>query len=116
MCVCACVCVCVCVTLASVRCNSTRESWTKPKLGIWICHSKKVCPIVFGGGQKSCGVTRGQRPKTLFARYLKMTYGEKMNPLIFGGGQRSFGVTESQILKTLLMQYLKEKILDRFHT
>ncbi|KAJ8018270.1 hypothetical protein HOLleu_43824 [Holothuria leucospilota] len=69
---CVCVCVCVCVTLASVRCNSTRESWTKLKLGIWICHSEKVCPIVFGGGQRSCGVTRGQRPKTLFARYLKV--------------------------------------------
>ncbi|KAJ8034923.1 hypothetical protein HOLleu_21951 [Holothuria leucospilota] len=74
VCVCVCVraCVCVCVTLASVRCNSTRESWTKLKLGIWICHSEKVCPIVFGGGQRSCGVTRGQRPKTLFARYLKV--------------------------------------------
>ncbi|KAJ8019296.1 hypothetical protein HOLleu_42176 [Holothuria leucospilota] len=29
-------------------------------------------PIVFGGGQRSFGVTRGQTLKTLFTRYLKL--------------------------------------------
>ncbi|KAJ8022356.1 hypothetical protein HOLleu_37229 [Holothuria leucospilota] len=29
-------------------------------------------PIVFGGGQRSSGVTRGQNLKTLFTRYLKL--------------------------------------------
>ncbi|KAJ8039261.1 hypothetical protein HOLleu_16917 [Holothuria leucospilota] len=29
-------------------------------------------PIVFGGGQRSSGVTGGQTLKTLFTRYLKI--------------------------------------------
>ncbi|KAJ8045107.1 hypothetical protein HOLleu_08039 [Holothuria leucospilota] len=28
-------------------------------------------PIIFGGGQRSSGVTRGQTQKTLLTRYLK---------------------------------------------
>ncbi|KAJ8028041.1 hypothetical protein HOLleu_30167 [Holothuria leucospilota] len=65
-------------------------------------HIKRKNPIVFGGGQRSSGVTGGQTLKTLLTRYLKMCYGERKNPIVFGGGQRSFGVTRGQILKTLL--------------
>ncbi|KAJ8043758.1 hypothetical protein HOLleu_11002 [Holothuria leucospilota] len=34
-------------------------------------YSKKMNPIIFGGGQRSSGVTRGQCLKTLLTRYLK---------------------------------------------
>ncbi|KAJ8031832.1 hypothetical protein HOLleu_25160 [Holothuria leucospilota] len=72
-------------------------------------------PIVFGGGQRSSGVTGGQNLKTLFTRYLKMRCGERKNPIVFGGGQRSSGVTGGQNLKTLFTRYLKLESLDRFH-
>ncbi|KAJ8046241.1 hypothetical protein HOLleu_04856 [Holothuria leucospilota] len=35
-------------------------------------HIERKNPIVFGGGQRSFGVTRGQTLKTLFTRYLKV--------------------------------------------
>ena len=35
-------------------------------------YSWKKNPIVFGGGQRSSGVTRGQTLKTLLTRYLKL--------------------------------------------
>ncbi|KAJ8023107.1 hypothetical protein HOLleu_38191 [Holothuria leucospilota] len=35
-------------------------------------YGKKKNPIVFGGGQRSSGVTGGQTPKTLLTRYLKV--------------------------------------------
>ncbi|KAJ8036776.1 hypothetical protein HOLleu_17412 [Holothuria leucospilota] len=73
-------------------------------------------PIVFGGGQRSSGVTGGQNLKTLFTQYLKMRCGERKNPIVFGGGQRSSGVTRGQTLKTLFTRYLKVGSLDRFHT
>ncbi|KAJ8031401.1 hypothetical protein HOLleu_24578 [Holothuria leucospilota] len=79
-------------------------------------HIQRKNPIVFGGGQRSFGVTRGQTLKTLFTRYLKMYYGKRKNPISFGGGQRSFGVTRGQNLKTLFTRYLKIRSLDRFHT
>ncbi|KAJ8039779.1 hypothetical protein HOLleu_13887 [Holothuria leucospilota] len=79
-------------------------------------HIERKNPIVFGGGQRSFGVTRGQTLKTLFTRYLKMHYGKRKNPIVFGGGQRSFGVTRGQTLKTLFTQYLKVGSLDIFHT
>ncbi|KAJ8050348.1 hypothetical protein HOLleu_03514 [Holothuria leucospilota] len=34
-------------------------------------YGKRKNPIVFGGGQRSFGVTRGQTLKTLFTQYLK---------------------------------------------
>ncbi|KAJ8051206.1 hypothetical protein HOLleu_04686 [Holothuria leucospilota] len=79
-------------------------------------HGKRKNPIIFGGGQRSCGVTGGQSLKTLLTRYLKMRYGERKNPIIFVGGQRSSGVTGGQTLKTLLTQYLEVGSLDKFHT
>ncbi|KAJ8032212.1 hypothetical protein HOLleu_25677 [Holothuria leucospilota] len=81
-----------------------------------MCYGKRKNPIVFGGGQNSSGVTRGQNLKTLCARYLKMCYGKRKDPIIFGGGQRSSGVTGGQNLKTLCAQYLKVGSLDKFHT
>ncbi|KAJ8043649.1 hypothetical protein HOLleu_10839 [Holothuria leucospilota] len=78
-------------------------------------HIERKNPIVFGGGQRSSGVTGGQTPKTLLTQYLKMCYGKK-NPIVFGGGQRSSGVTGGQTLKTLLTRYLKIGSLDKFHT
>ncbi|KAJ8046548.1 hypothetical protein HOLleu_05247 [Holothuria leucospilota] len=65
-------------------------------------HIERKDPIVFGGGQRSSGVTGGQTPKTLLTRYLEMCYGKRKNPIIFGGGQRSSGVTGGQTLKTML--------------
>ncbi|KAJ8040362.1 hypothetical protein HOLleu_14627 [Holothuria leucospilota] len=93
-------------------------------------HIKRKDPIVFGGGQRSSGVNRGQTLKTLLARYLeryenqfklttlleRMRCGERKNPIVFGGGQRSSGVTRGQNLKTLFTRYLKVGSLDRFHT
>ncbi|KAJ8043019.1 hypothetical protein HOLleu_09935 [Holothuria leucospilota] len=35
-------------------------------------YSKRKNLIVFGGGQRSFGLTRGQTLKTLFTRYLKV--------------------------------------------
>ncbi|KAJ8030932.1 hypothetical protein HOLleu_27481 [Holothuria leucospilota] len=79
-------------------------------------YTKRKNPIVFGGGQRSFGVTRGQTLKTLFTRYLKMHCGKRKNPIVFGGGQRSFGVTRGQTLKTLFTRYIKVGSLDSFHT
>ncbi|KAJ8029398.1 hypothetical protein HOLleu_28777 [Holothuria leucospilota] len=84
-------------------------------------HIERKNPIVFGGGQRSPGVTGGQTLKTLLTQYLEvgsldefhtlyvdaMRYSEKMNPIIFGGGQRSSGVTRGQCLKTLSRGYLQ---------
>ncbi|KAJ8036458.1 hypothetical protein HOLleu_20436 [Holothuria leucospilota] len=78
-------------------------------------YAKRKNPIIFGGGQRSSGVTRGRMLKTLLTRYLKMCYGKRKNPIIFGGGQRSSGVTGGQTLKTMLTRYLKIGSLDRFH-
>ncbi|KAJ8046023.1 hypothetical protein HOLleu_09175 [Holothuria leucospilota] len=39
---------------------------------MWMSYGKKVNTIAFGGGQTSSGVTRGQTPKTLLTRYLKV--------------------------------------------
>ena len=35
-------------------------------------HIERKNPIVFGGGQRSPGVTGGQKLKTLLTRYLKL--------------------------------------------
>ncbi|KAJ8034084.1 hypothetical protein HOLleu_24509 [Holothuria leucospilota] len=35
-------------------------------------YDKRKNPIVFGGGQRSSGVTGGQTPNTLLTRYLKV--------------------------------------------
>ncbi|KAJ8045215.1 hypothetical protein HOLleu_08173 [Holothuria leucospilota] len=67
-------------------------------------HIERKNPIVFGGGQRSPGVTGGHNLKTLLTQYLKMRYGKRKNPIIFGGGQRSSGVTGVQTLKTSLTQ------------
>ncbi|KAJ8027896.1 hypothetical protein HOLleu_29981 [Holothuria leucospilota] len=64
-------------------------------------YGKRKNPIIFGGGERSSGVTGGQTLKTLLTRYLKMRYGKRKNPIIFGGGERSSGVTRGQTLKTL---------------
>ncbi|KAJ8043444.1 hypothetical protein HOLleu_10525 [Holothuria leucospilota] len=79
-------------------------------------HTERKNPIVFGGGQRSPGVTGGQTLKTLLTQYLEMRYGERKNPIIFVGGQRSSGVTGGQTLKTLLTRYLEVGSLDKFHT
>ncbi|KAJ8041507.1 hypothetical protein HOLleu_12344 [Holothuria leucospilota] len=76
-------------------------------------HIVRKNPIVFGGGQRSPGVTGGQTLKTLLTQYLEvgsldefhtllsmwMCYGEKMAPIVFGGSQRSSGVTRGQRAK-----------------
>ncbi|KAJ8027464.1 hypothetical protein HOLleu_32613 [Holothuria leucospilota] len=67
-----------------------------------MCYGKRKDPIVFGGGQRSSGVTWGQNLKTLLTRYLKKCYGKRENRIVFDGGQRSSGVTGGQNLKTLL--------------
>ncbi|KAJ8028552.1 hypothetical protein HOLleu_30825 [Holothuria leucospilota] len=69
-------------------------------------YSKRKNPVIFGGVQRSSGVSGGQTLKTLLTRYLKVgsldkfhtlyvdvPYSKRKNPIIFGGGQRSFGVT-----------------------
>ncbi|KAJ8045516.1 hypothetical protein HOLleu_08538 [Holothuria leucospilota] len=65
-------------------------------------HIERKNVIVFGGGQSSAEVTRGQILKTLLTQYLKMHYGRRKNGIIFVGGQRSSGVTGGHSLKTLL--------------
>ncbi|KAJ8045461.1 hypothetical protein HOLleu_08476 [Holothuria leucospilota] len=75
-------------------------------------HVERKNHIVFGGGQRSPGVTGGQTLKTLLTRYIKMRYGERKSPIIFSGGQRSSGVTGGQTLKTLLTRYLEVGSLD----
>ncbi|KAJ8044611.1 hypothetical protein HOLleu_07397 [Holothuria leucospilota] len=82
---------------------------------MWMHFGERKNCIVFGGGQRSSGVTRGQTLKTLFTRYLKMCYGERKNPIFFGGGQRSSVVTGGQSLKTLCARYLKVGSFGRSH-
>ena len=41
-------------------------------LSMLMCYGWKKNPIVFGGGQRSSGVTGGQTLKTLLTRYLKL--------------------------------------------
>ena len=81
-----------------------------------------MIPIVFGEGQRSCGVTRGQMVNTLkiackhsISRYVTsmnfilgmfMTHIRKMIPIVFGRGQRSFGVTRGQKAQNPQAQYL----------
>ncbi|KAJ8038362.1 hypothetical protein HOLleu_15759 [Holothuria leucospilota] len=79
-------------------------------------HIERKNPIVFGGVQKSPGVTRGQTLKILLTQYLEMCYGMRKNPIIFGGGQRSSGVTGGQTLKTSLTRYLKKGNSDSSQT
>ncbi|KAJ8036867.1 hypothetical protein HOLleu_08577 [Holothuria leucospilota] len=67
-----------------------------------MCYGKRKNPIIFGGGQRSSGVTGGQTLKTMLTQYLKMCYGGKMNAIMFGGGQRSCRVTGGQTLKMFL--------------
>ncbi|KAJ8048047.1 hypothetical protein HOLleu_00212 [Holothuria leucospilota] len=78
-------------------------------------YSEKMNPIIFGGGQRSSGVTRGKCLKTLSRGYLQMCYSENMYPIVFGGVGRSSRVTRGQTLKTLLTQFLKGESLDRFY-
>ena len=89
-------------------------------------YGKKKKSIVFGGGQRSSGVTRGQTLKTFLTWYLEVgslinfilsmwMYGKRKNPRLFGGGKRSFGVTGGQTLKTFLRWYLEVESLDKFH-
>ena len=68
-------------------------------------YGQKKSPIVFGGGQRSWGVTGGQTLKTLLTQYLELGnldevhtwHGDvlwsKEEPYCFGGGQMSWGVT-----------------------
>ena len=81
-----------------------------------------MIPIVFGEGQRSFGVTRGQMVNTLeiaCKHYISrsvtsrnlilnmcMAHIGKMIPIVFGGGQRSFGVTRGQKAKIFQGQYL----------
>ena len=64
MCVCASVCVCV-VTPACNHDISRREAQTVLIFGMLVYHIEYKKPIVFGGGQMSFGVNRGQIVKTL---------------------------------------------------
>ncbi|KAJ8050562.1 hypothetical protein HOLleu_03810 [Holothuria leucospilota] len=79
-------------------------------------YGKRKNPIIFGGVQRSPGVTGGQTLKTLLTQYLEMHYHKKKNPFTFGGGQRSSGVTGGQTLKTLLTRYLKNGSSDSSQT
>ncbi|KAJ8023027.1 hypothetical protein HOLleu_38091 [Holothuria leucospilota] len=79
-------------------------------------HGERKNPIVFGGGERSFRVTRGQTLKTLFTRYLKMYNGKRKNAIVFSGDQRSSGVTGGQTLKTMLTRYLKIGSLNILHT
>ncbi|KAJ8028324.1 hypothetical protein HOLleu_30527 [Holothuria leucospilota] len=58
-----------------------------------MCYGKRKNPIIFGGSQRSSGVTGGQTLKTMLTQYLKMHYGKRKNSIVLGGGQRSSGVT-----------------------
>ncbi|KAJ8044668.1 hypothetical protein HOLleu_07462 [Holothuria leucospilota] len=39
---------------------------------MWMCYGGKMNAIMFGGGQRSCRVTRGQTLKMFLTRYLKL--------------------------------------------
>ncbi|KAJ8049085.1 hypothetical protein HOLleu_01665 [Holothuria leucospilota] len=80
-------------------------------------HIERKNPIVFGGGQRSPGVTEGQTLKTVLTQYLEvgsldefhtlyMPHIERKNAIVFGEGQRSSGVTGGQTFK-ILTQYLE---------
>ncbi|KAJ8029559.1 hypothetical protein HOLleu_28989 [Holothuria leucospilota] len=56
---------CVCDALACKHDISRRVTVTELILGVWVGHIEKMIPIVFGGGQRSFGVRRGQNVKTL---------------------------------------------------
>ena len=83
--------------------------------GMQVPHTEYKNPVVFGGGQRSFGVTRGQTLKTLCTQYLKKgnydghqtwhsgTPYQVQEPYRFGRGQRSFVVTRVQTVKTLFM-------------
>ncbi|KAJ8042411.1 hypothetical protein HOLleu_13460 [Holothuria leucospilota] len=70
-------------------------------------YSERKNPIIFGGVQRSSGVTGGQTLKTLLTQYLNMHCGENMNTIIFGGGQRSSWVNADQTLKSLLTRIFR---------
>ncbi|KAJ8036193.1 hypothetical protein HOLleu_20093 [Holothuria leucospilota] len=112
------------VTLAWVRGNSTRKRWNDLGLGIQSRHSKNVCPIVFGGGQRSSGVTRGQKPKTLLTRFFKdvplcsklfvsaqgeaveTIMGEAYHQVMAGTTEQTYDLSSYQILVTKLQRDL----------
>ncbi|KAJ8045479.1 Serine/threonine-protein phosphatase 4 regulatory subunit 3 [Holothuria leucospilota] len=75
-------------------------------------YGERKNPIIFGGGERSSGVTGGQTLKTPLTRYLKKGSSDGSQTW----GQRSPGVTGGQTLKTLLTQYLEVGSLDEFHT
>ena len=41
-------------------------------LVMWVRFGEKKKPIIFGGGQRSSGVTKGQNLKTMFTQYFKV--------------------------------------------
>ncbi|KAJ8050071.1 hypothetical protein HOLleu_03122 [Holothuria leucospilota] len=48
---------------------------------MWMHYSERKNPIVFGGGQRSFGVTRGQTLKTLLTCYLQVGSLDKFHTL-----------------------------------
>ena len=44
---------------------SRRVSVNNLIFGVWVDHIEQMIPIVFGGGQRSFGVMRGHKVKTL---------------------------------------------------
>ena len=86
-------------------------------LSMQVAHIMEMIPTVYGKGQRSFGVTRGQIVKTLdIARKhhisstiflsdlilaIWITHSQYMIPNAFEGGQRSFEVTRGQKVKTL---------------
>ena len=91
-------------------------------------HIVRKNPIVFGGGQRSFGVTRGQILKTLFTRYLKLGSLDRFHtyyvdalwceeePYCFSWGSDVTWDHRGQTLQTLLTQSLEVGSLDEFHT
>ncbi|KAJ8022544.1 hypothetical protein HOLleu_37472 [Holothuria leucospilota] len=79
-------------------------------------YGERKNPIIFGGGQRSSGVTRGQTLKTLLTRYLEMPFIKRKNCIVLVGFKGHLGVTGGQTLKILLTQYLQVGSLDRYHT
>ncbi|KAJ8026859.1 hypothetical protein HOLleu_31814 [Holothuria leucospilota] len=66
---------------------------------MWMCYGRKMNAFIFGGGQRSFGVTGGQTLKALLIRYRMIPYSKEMNPIVCGGVQRSSGVTRGQEAK-----------------
>ncbi|KAJ8034922.1 hypothetical protein HOLleu_21950 [Holothuria leucospilota] len=58
---------------------------------MWMTYGEKMNPVIFGGGQRSFGVTESQILKTLLTQYLKIHHSEKLCHTVLGGGQRSSG-------------------------